>query len=47
MEPRELLASLVWLELLASLDQEEDLDPRALRVLLDREVLLEIQVFRV
>lgn len=33
-------APLVCLELLASLDQEEDLDPRALRVLLDREVLL-------
>lgn len=31
---------LVLLELLASPDQEEDLDPRALRVLLDREALL-------
>lgn len=47
MEPRELLASLVLLELLASLDQEEDLDPRALRVLLVPEVWLEIQVLRV
>ena len=33
-------APLVLLVLLASPDQEEDLDPRALRVLLDREVLL-------
>lgn len=47
MEPRELLAPLVLLELLASLDQEEDLDLRALRVLLDREVFLEILVLRV
>lgn len=34
------------LELLASPDQEEDLDPRALRVLLDREVLVEILALR-
>lgn len=37
----------MFLELLASPDQEQDLDPRALRVLLDREVLLENLVFRV
>lgn len=47
MEPREQLAPLVLLELLDSPDQEEDLDPRALRVLLDREVSLEIPVLRV
>lgn len=33
-------AHLVLLELLASPDQEEDPDPRVLRVLLDQEVLL-------
>jgi len=33
-------APLVFLELLASPDQEEDLDPRALRVQLDREASL-------
>lgn len=44
MEPRDLLAPLVFLELLASPDQEEDLDPRALRVQLDREASLEILV---
>lgn len=38
---------LVFLELLASPDQEEDLDPRAHRVLLDKEALLEILVLRV
>lgn len=47
MEPRELLAPLVLLELLASPDQEEDLDPRALRVLLVLEDWLEILVLRV
>lgn len=47
MELRELLAPLVLLELLASLDQEEDLDLRAPRDLLDREALLEILVLRV
>lgn len=31
---------LVLLELLVSLDQEEDLDPRALRVPLDKEACL-------
>lgn len=41
------MAPLVLLELLASLDQEEDLDPRALRVLLDLEAWLEIPVLRV
>lgn len=38
---------LVFLELLASPDQEEDLDPRALRVQLDREASPEILVLRV
>lgn len=47
MEPRELLAPLVLLAVLASPDQEEDPDPRALRVLLDLEACLEILVFRV
>lgn len=47
MELRELLAPLVLLELLASLDQEEDPDHRDLRVLLDLEAWVEILVFRV
>lgn len=47
MEPRELLAPLVLLELLVSPDQEEDLDLRDLRVLLDQEDFLVILVLRV
>lgn len=47
MELRELLVPLVLLELLASPDQEEDLDLRALRDPLDREALLEILALRV
>lgn len=47
MEPRELLAPLGLLELQVSPDQEEDLDLRDLRVLLDQEDFLVILVLRV